>query len=263
VPRIRSVKPEIHQDEEVGVLSDSAFRLFVGLITLADDYGRHKGGLRLLAAQVWPYRPEMIEEIEGLLVELDRADLIYRYEVAGKPYVGLSSWSEHQRIDNAGKPRVPEPNSDALGSSPRDSATGGDSRLDQGGDQGSRRGEEAAAKIATAPAKWQSVLGCLDRVAFSRGLPSPKPDAITLACETFAPAATDAEVEKFAHYWVDGPGERKPLSDVAWAWRNWLERTNARPSGAGKGSARNTVSADLAELEAEHAAAVAEEARAA
>ena len=87
--RIRTLKPEIHQDEAVGELSDAAFRLYVGLITQADDLGRTKGDPRLLGAQVWPYQPKTAEQIREWLAELDRAELIRRYDHAGRPFVQI------------------------------------------------------------------------------------------------------------------------------------------------------------------------------
>lgn len=140
MPRIRTVKPEIHQDEAVGELSDSAFRLFIGIITLADDHGRLKGDPRLLGAQVWPYHPRSAEEVKPDLEALEQGGLIHRYRVENNPYISLPTWTEHQRVDNAGKSRIPEPDEGCQESSPRDSASRGGSRLDQGSgnkDQGS------------------------------------------------------------------------------------------------------------------------------
>jgi len=261
VPRIRTVKPEIHQDEAVGELSDSAFRLFIGLITQADDLGRLKGDPRLLGAQVWPYAPKTVEEVKGWLSELSAAGLIQQYTHTEKPFIALPSWSNHQRIDNASKSRIPEPNSDDGEVSPRDSASRGDSRLDQGREgKGSRKGEEAAASAASTPPTHFAVFESLERVSFARSISSPKVSATADACEEFADRDLPAEARKFAHYWIEGPGEKRPLSDVAWAWRNWLEKVHVKPSGK---SARSTVADDLKRLEAEHAAAVAEEAGAA
>lgn len=149
--RIRSLKPEIHEDEAVGELSDPAFRLFVGLITQADDWGRLKGDPRLLSSQVWPYHPKTTEEIETWLAELDRADLIQRYAHAGRPFICLPSWAEHQRIDNAGRSKIPAPG-DADGSSPDPAATRGDSPLEgRGGERSKERRGTSAIRTADAP----------------------------------------------------------------------------------------------------------------
>ena len=43
MPRIRSLKPEHKQHRRVGMLTDLQYRLWVGLITEADDDGRLVG----------------------------------------------------------------------------------------------------------------------------------------------------------------------------------------------------------------------------
>ena len=150
--RIRTVKPEIHQDEAIGELTDAAFRLFIGLITQADDAGRLKGDPRLIGAQVWPYQPKKKAEVENWLDELDRAGLIRRYAHAGKPFICLPSWDEHQRVDNAGRSKIPPPE-EADGSlaesrrePPRTAA--GSRTKDQGEEQGSRKGTSATCAAA-------------------------------------------------------------------------------------------------------------------
>lgn len=115
--RIRTLKPEIHQDEAIGVCSDAAYRLFTGLISLADDYGRHKGDPRLLSSLIWPYQQRTISEIDEYLTELEEYGLITRYFHSGQPFVALPTWSDHQRMDNAGKEKIPSPE-DADGKQP-------------------------------------------------------------------------------------------------------------------------------------------------
>ena len=51
--RIRSIKPELLEDEKAAALSDAAWRLFVSSWLLADDYGCFRAGPRYLAALVW------------------------------------------------------------------------------------------------------------------------------------------------------------------------------------------------------------------
>lgn len=87
-----------------------------------------------------------------------------------------------------------------------------------------RQTKRQTEKSSSAPA---SIIEILDRVAFSRGRISPKPDAVENANAAHPAAATEAEAEKFAHYWIDGPGCKRDLDDIAWTWRGWLERTAA------------------------------------
>jgi hypothetical protein len=133
--RIRTIKPEICEDAVVAGLSDAAFRLFVSAIVLADDHGNLQGDERWLRSTIWwaHERPPRIAEI---LRELRRGNLATLYEVRGQRYLAIRGWSKHQRIDNAGKPRVPRPDdSDAVeiigdesvrGDSPRNSANRGE-----------------------------------------------------------------------------------------------------------------------------------------
>jgi hypothetical protein len=227
------VKPEIHQDEAVGVTSDSAFRLFIGLITLADDYGRLKGGLGLLNSQVWPYAPKSLDEVDQLLDELASARLVQRYEVAGKPYVCLPSWEHHQRIDNAGKTRIPPPDPSTRGDSPRTSANLGESPLEGKGEEGkgSRKGVggESAADAASPTATVEKVLALLEQVAFGRNESSPSVEKTAALCKQFAQLDLPAQAEKFAHYWT-GPRAKAamPGSEVLWAFRVWLETDNGK-----------------------------------
>lgn len=106
--RIRTIKPEILEDEKTAGLSDSAFRLFLAMIFLADDHGNLRTDDRWLGGQVWWARgnPPRVSEC---LREVAEADLIVVYQVRDQVYAHIRSWDKHQRIDNRGKARVPLP----------------------------------------------------------------------------------------------------------------------------------------------------------
>lgn len=114
--RIRTIKPELMEDAVTAGLSHAAFRLFVGMILLADDHGHLRANPRWLAGQVFHGRD--LDEtcnicgyggsIEDLVAELG-AKLVMFYEVDGQRYARLNGWQKHQRIDNAGPPRIPLP----------------------------------------------------------------------------------------------------------------------------------------------------------
>lgn len=98
--RIRSIKPEIWEDEALAEVSTSARLLFIGLITQADDEGRLPGRTRWIASKIYPYDEDISpQDIEGWIEELDRVGLIRYYEVEGKPYIWLCSFGKHQSID--------------------------------------------------------------------------------------------------------------------------------------------------------------------
>ena len=107
--RIRTIKPEFPQSESIGAISRSARLLFIQLWTICDDHGRCRAAKPYLVGQLYPYDDDAAEEIGGWLSELADEGLIYLYQVEGKSYLEVPGWAEHQRVDNAGKPRVPAP----------------------------------------------------------------------------------------------------------------------------------------------------------
>lgn len=110
MPRIRSIKPEIVGDEKTGPLSDAAFRLFTGMIALADDHGTVRADIRWLGGAIWwahDGRPNVLQA----MLELVRAPLVKVYAIRGGTYARLLGWEKHQRIDNASKLHsLPAPN---------------------------------------------------------------------------------------------------------------------------------------------------------
>lgn len=143
--RIRSIKPEVLEDEPAAALSDAAWRLWVSSWVLSDDHGRFRAGSKYLAANVWQDTAKTAKA-EKARSELAEKGFVNLYQVEGQLYAELkpSAWRKHQRIDHAGKPRVPVPcDSDYLSrksrtsseeppreteSVPRDSETLGDPR---------------------------------------------------------------------------------------------------------------------------------------
>jgi hypothetical protein len=125
--RIRSIKPEILEDEEAASLTSDAWRLWVSMWTLADDYGNlHAAAGKLYGQVFWSRAPSIT--IDEMLAELVTARRIALYQVNGAQYAHVRNWEKHQRIDNAGRPRVPAPVTtgcdfaEARGDSPRTAA---------------------------------------------------------------------------------------------------------------------------------------------
>jgi hypothetical protein len=113
--RIRSIKPELIEDAVTAGLSHVAFRLFVGMIVLADDHGNLRVAQTWLMGQIFHGRPVTARQLANAFAELARvkpgtnSGLITVYEVEGQMYAHLNGWKRHQRIDNAMAPRVPIP----------------------------------------------------------------------------------------------------------------------------------------------------------
>lgn len=173
--RIRTIKPEVLEDERTAELGDSAFRLFTALIILADDFGNCRADERYLKAQVWWARRDS-PKVAAILSELATAGLILVYRVREQMYVHLRGWEKHQRIDNRGKPRVPGPKdpesqdvsvnpTDSRGDSPRNSANLGETPLDHDHDHDHDQGRDQSGKPDAAALIAQAAISEINQIA--------------------------------------------------------------------------------------------------
>lgn len=254
MPRIRTVKPAYPKNRKVRSVSRDARLLNIHLWNLADDEGRLQELPQWIIGEVFPTDEDVTPvQLREWLGSLHDAGLIARYEVDGERYIQCRNFTEHQVIN---KPRPSEIPACPAGPCDSGSTTGAlpDDSLPEVEEE--REGEKE--EETTAPDHLVSVVGLLDRTAFARGISSPKVAAAIEACERYADRDLEAEAEKFRHYWIEGPGEKRPLTDVAWSWRSWLER--AKP--AAQASPRDSVTSDLQRLEAEAHRLRAEEAAA-
>lgn len=112
MPRIRTIKPEWLDDEKLAAADDAARVLSVGLIVLADDYGRGRANKVWLGAQVWSYMESGIDrmgKVAAALVCLARIGYITLYAVREESYYAIRNWQKHQKVDHPGRARVPAP----------------------------------------------------------------------------------------------------------------------------------------------------------
>lgn len=112
--RIRTIKPEFWDDEKVGSLDPVDRLLFIGLWSMADDYGNGHGALAKVAGSLFAYDlerdpVETLARVSRGLASLSDAGFVTLYEVNGQRYFHVQGWSKHQKIDRPSKPRVPAP----------------------------------------------------------------------------------------------------------------------------------------------------------
>jgi hypothetical protein len=107
--RIRTIKPEIWEDELFGTLSRDAQLVFIGLISQADDDGRQRGAAALLRSALWPYNPPEISEVESWLAELIDSGMVIQYEVDRQTYLQINNWKKHQRVQKHTPSKLPPP----------------------------------------------------------------------------------------------------------------------------------------------------------
>lgn len=136
----RIIKESICTSEKIAALSDFEFRLWVGLITQADDAGRGDARPAIIKGHVFPLRDQVTAKaISAGLHALATVQLVSLYTVGGKPIYWLPGWSEHQRIRDC-KPKYPAPE-EADNIPPQTAADGGNSP--QTAADGGSRGRES------------------------------------------------------------------------------------------------------------------------
>ena len=103
----RIIKESAFTSDKVASLSDFEFRLWVGLITQADDAGRGDARPAIIKGRVFALRERTtIKEIESALNGLAASGCIILYSVGGKPYYVFPNWTAHQRVRNV-MPKYP------------------------------------------------------------------------------------------------------------------------------------------------------------
>lgn len=69
------------------------------LIVNCDDFGRMDGRVNVLCSRLFVTRRDVgAEQMRAAIAALEREGLVLRYAVAGKEYIQMRGWGEHQRI---------------------------------------------------------------------------------------------------------------------------------------------------------------------
>lgn len=110
MPRIRTVKPEMPEDEKLGQVSRDARLTFMLLITRCDDHGRFRAAYPLLRGSLFPYDDDVTaKDVEAWVGELVDLGMVRLYRKDGETFGCLVNWAKHQRIDNAARSNLPAP----------------------------------------------------------------------------------------------------------------------------------------------------------
>lgn len=108
MPRIRTLKPEHRQHRKIGILKDREYRLWVGMLTEADDEGRLVCDAEQLRALIWAYHPGVRSaHVETCVQRLSELRLLRLYVVDGVRYADFPSWKDHQRINRPMPSKLP------------------------------------------------------------------------------------------------------------------------------------------------------------
>lgn len=105
----RIIKESLCSSDKISSLTDFEFRLWVGLITQADDMGRGDARPSIIKGRVFPLRDRITnKDIDIALHGLAAKGCVSLYTVGGKPYFWFPTWGKHQRIRDS-KAKYPSP----------------------------------------------------------------------------------------------------------------------------------------------------------
>lgn len=105
--RIRTIKPEFWTDEKMAVLDPMTRLVFLGLISMADDFGRLIDNIKSIDGMLFPHTEESSREALETLAKLGRT-LRYKSK-AGQQLIQIVKWSDHQKVNHPGKEILPPP----------------------------------------------------------------------------------------------------------------------------------------------------------
>lgn len=95
----RIIKESICSSDNLSRVSLELVAVWVHLLVAADDFGRMDARAEIIKGRCFPLRLKITNtDIEHWLEELQKAELLTRYEVEGRIYYQLSKWNKHNRL---------------------------------------------------------------------------------------------------------------------------------------------------------------------
>lgn len=228
--RIRSIKPEFWTSAQVLECSPIARLLFIGLWNFCDDAGRHVDSLKQIKAEIFPADEILLDDIRGMIDELEQNGLVKRYVAEGQALLQVTGW-HNQRIDKPQPSRYPGPDEDHSENVPgtvqeRSRLIGEDRK---GKDRTGREGTRARATPARSARAPDPPEG-LDADAWERFERYRREIKKTLK-----PASIEAAQRKLASFGEDQAAVVEQSIANGWQGLFPLKDTNRTPNGVARG----------------------------
>lgn len=108
--RERMIYPEMWGSDSFNMLPIEARLLWVGLISLADDYGRGKASSAGLKAAVFPFDAYLPHQISDWLQQIHNRGMIRLYHNDGSDFYDIPKWDRYQKLRYRKDSLIPELN---------------------------------------------------------------------------------------------------------------------------------------------------------
>jgi hypothetical protein len=109
MPRKRQIDPGIWTSHDFTERSLRQRMLFIGLISLSDDYGRGRAEPSTLRAQVFPADEYRASDIQDDRDALAAAGMVRLFQIDGRVYYELPTWRTYQKVDHPSQSSIPIP----------------------------------------------------------------------------------------------------------------------------------------------------------
>lgn len=257
----RIIKESLCSSEKISALTDFEFRLWIGLITQADDTGRGDARPAIIKGHVFPLRDRItVKDISGALHGLAAKGCISLYEIDGRSYFWFPSWAKHQRIRDA-KPKFPappseEPLAEAENESPLDfAATRGNSRR-----TAANRGESPrfAALIQSNPIQSNPTISAtsaeneeteIELVLNTGALYPISKEKADRWRELYPSVDVSQELRNMAAWLESNPTKRKTKNGILRFCNGWLSREQDKKQEGGSYSQKSKNKGDSSSQE--------------
>ena len=257
----RIIKESLCSSEKIALLTDFEFRLWIGLITQADDTGRGDARPAIIKGHVFPLRDRItVKDISGALHRLAAKGCISLYEIDGRSYFWFPSWAKHQRIRDA-KPKFPappseEPLAEAENESPLDfAATRGNSRR-----TAANRGEspQLAALIQSNPIQSNPTISAtsaeneeteIELVLNTGALYPISKEKADRWRELYPSVDVSQELRNMAAWLESNPTKRKTKNGILRFCNGWLSREQDKKQEGGSYSQESKNKGDSSSQE--------------
>lgn len=96
--KIRSIKPEFWESEQVGECHPMARLLFICLLNFCDDGGNYPASVKAMNRNAFGYDEVSADQVQGWMDDLIANGLVAVYEAEGKAYWHVTGFTKHQTI---------------------------------------------------------------------------------------------------------------------------------------------------------------------
>ena len=119
--RRRMIDPNFFESEDVSRLSLQQRYLLLGMVSMADDYGKGRANPAKIRSFVFPYEDIPISKISDDLKAIGQHISVIFYEIDGNSYFMFKNWCKWQRVDKPQPSNIPDPSNDSKNDSKNDS----------------------------------------------------------------------------------------------------------------------------------------------